>query len=678
MAPEKNIPMERRRFLSLPSVRPCVAISPSVLIASLITLAQNICSFSPNSFTTQRKNARETTRFIAILLALLEELHDRGSFIPDPIRLCLSDLHLTFQKILLLMHDCSREDARIWVLMKSQYIVTQFRVLIRALATTLHVLPLRSMDISAEVKDLVELVTKQTKRGKMELHENDERELKRLRLILDRLERGIEPDVDTVKVVINYLEIKNWSSCNEEVKFLEEELSYNEEEVSLLSNLIGFLHYSRVVLFETIDFQCLAMEQSRAKCSVEKLSCVVPRDFLCPISFEIMTDPVTISTGQTYNRTSIQKWLKSGNIKCPKTQESLVNTELLPNIALKKLIQQFCYDNGVAVVFNRINLNKTRTSSVPAAAHAIQFLSWFISRRLVFGTEEQITKATYEIRLLAKSNVFYKVCLVEMGTVPPLLDLLTGHGRIIQENAIHALMKLSKHHRGQEVIIESRGLAPILNVLRRGLSLEARHVAADIIFYLSSAKEYRKLIGETPNAIPALVAMVKEGTTFGKKNNSNAVIAIFALLLRRENHAKVVAAGAVPALVNVVASSDKPEAVTDSLAVLVALAESTDGAYAVFKAEALPLVSGILQSATSRAEEEYCVSILLALCVNLGEEAIRALVKEASCMPSLYSLITGGTPHASKKARSLVNIIVDFTQNGFTGSSLSRQRILYC
>ncbi|TKY73484.1 U-box domain-containing protein 19 [Spatholobus suberectus] len=488
----------------------------------------------PNSFATQRRNARETARQVAILSVLFQELHDHGSATSHSVRLCLAELHVTLQKILFLLQDCAREGARLWMLTKSQHVAAQFRALIRAVGAVLDTLPLRGVDVSGEVKELVELVTKQARRGKLELDQNDERQTKRLRFLLDQFQRGVEPDVNVVKSVLNYLEIKTWTACDKEVKFLEEELDSSEGEVSLLSSLMGFLCYSRVVIFETVDFQSLTIEQTEARHSTETLSCVVPEDFRCPISLEIMTDPVTISTGQTYNRTSIQKWLEAGNMICPKTREELTSTELFPNTALKKLVQQFCSDNDMAIA-NSTSRNRTVTKTAepgsPAAAHAMQFSSWFLSRRLVFGTEEQRTKAAYEIRLLARSNVFNRACLVEMGTVPPLLDLLAAGDKTAQENAISALMKLSKHPGGRQVVVESRGLVPILNVLKIGLSPEARHVAAATVFYLSSVKEYRKLIGENPEAIPALVEMVKEGAT-----KKNAVVAIFGLLLRPRNH----------------------------------------------------------------------------------------------------------------------------------------------
>lgn len=575
------------------------------------------------------------------------------------------------------------------MLANAQNVASQFRALIRAAATALDVLPLHRVEVGEEVKELVELVSKQARKAKFEVDPNDERANKRLHSVLRQFERGTEPDVSAMRGILDYLEIKSWNDCNREIKFLEDEVSFSEcrereREVPLLSSLVGFLSYCRGVIFETLDNYFRNSDQySEARCSTEmmNITCVNPEDFRCPISLELMTDPVTVSTGQTYDRASIEKWLKAGNMVCPKTGEKLTNKELVPNTTLKRLIHQFCSDNGISLArsCNRSrDITRTIVPGSPAAAHAMQFLSWFLTRRLVFGTEEQKTKAAYEVRVLSRNSIFNRACLIEVGAVPPLLSLLVTDDRTTQENAISALLKLSKHTTGPENIISSNGLNPILTVLKKGLTLEARQIAAAVIFYLSSVKEYRKLIGENPEAIPALVELVKEGTTCGKKN---ATVAIFGLLLLPRNHRSVLAAGAVPALVDILASSEKDELVTESLSVLAVLAEDVDGAHAVLRASTLPLVTGKLRSsATSRAGKEHSVSILLSLCVNVGAEIVAVLAKDPSLMPLLYSLLTDGTSHAAKKGRFLIKVLQDFnetTTSGLKGSSVPRERSLH-
>lgn len=55
-------------------------------------------------------------------------------------------------------------------------------------------------------------------------------------------------------------------------------------------------------------------------------------------SLELMTDHVTVSTGQTYNIASTLKWLKLRNVICPKTGEKSRSIELVANSSLQKII----------------------------------------------------------------------------------------------------------------------------------------------------------------------------------------------------------------------------------------------------------------------------------------------------------------------------------------------------
>lgn len=589
-----------------------------------------------------------------------------SSALPDSVVLCFSELHLTFQKILFLLQDCSRSNAKIWMLMKSQFVATQFWVLIRALATALDVLPLHQIDTSDEVKELAELVVKQARMAKFGLDKDDELMMKRLQSILIQFEKGIEPDSTAIKRVLDYVEIRRWSDCNKEIKFLEEEIEFQyldlkERDVQTLSSLVGFMSYNRVTLFEALDFRDKNQGDCNSICNPEALNCLNPEDFRCPISLELMIDPVTVSTGQTYDRASIQKWLSAGNLLCPKTGERLTCSDLVPNSSLKKLINQFCADNGISLAkFNARSHDITRTiiPGSPAAAEAMKYAAELLLRRLVFGTSTEKNKAAYEIRLLAKSNIFNRACLIKAGVIPPLLNLLSE--KLTQDNAIAAVLKLSKHSTGKILVVENGGLTPILSVLKYGFCLESRQFAAATLFYLSSVKEYRKLIGEIPDAIKGLIELIKEGTICGKKN---AVVAIFGLLLHPKNHKPVLNFGVVPVLIDIIGSSDNGELISDSLAVIAALAESSEGSNAILQASALSLLIRTLNSASTSAGKEYCVSALRSLCSHGGEEVVAALAGDRAVAGTLYSVLTEGSLAAGKKARWLLKILHKFREN---------------
>lgn len=654
-----------RRVLTSPAVHPCEGISPATLLNSLITLSRDICNFKSKFFATQRKNVRETIRQVGILLIFFEEIRDHCPSNRDSIVLCFAELHTTFQKLKFLLDDCTREGAKTWMLMKAHSVASQFRVLVRTVATALDVLPLNSLNVSREIKELVLMVANQAQRAKMQLDTEDEDAVKRVILILNQFENKFQPDPSVIKKFLDYLGITTSAQCHKEIEFLEDEINFEclenyEREVPMLSSLAGFLSYCRGILFE--DSVYGNTDQSDGASNLETLTCLNPEDFRCPISLELMTDPVTVSTGQTYDRASIQKWLKSGNLLCPKTGGKLQSTELVPNSTLLKLIQQFCFDNGISLAKSRKknrDISRTILPGNPAAAEAIKFLAEFLASRLYFGSDQQKTKAAYEIRLLAKSNIFNRSVLIEAAAIPALLQMLSTNDPSMQENSISALLKLSKHSNGKKVIMENGGLNLILSVLKNGLRLESKQMAAAIIFYASSPREYRKLIGENPEVFPALVELIEYGTSCGKKN---AIVAIFGLLLSHRNHESALGAGTVPALVNLLASSDKAELNTDALAVLATLADRTEGSFAILEASALPVILNQLQNTTSRAGKEYCVSILLLLCMNNGAEVIAALIREQTLMPLLYSLLTEGTSQTKKRTRSLIKILQRFCE----------------
>jgi hypothetical protein len=70
----------------------------------------------------------------------------------------------------------------------------------------------------------------------------------------------------------------------------------------------------------------------------------VPEQFRCPISQELMEDPVTTSDGHTYERREIFRWLCTHDTS-PLTGAPLPNKALTPAIALRQLISGFVAAN---------------------------------------------------------------------------------------------------------------------------------------------------------------------------------------------------------------------------------------------------------------------------------------------------------------------------------------------
>lgn len=89
----------------------------------------------------------------------------------------------------------------------------------------------------------------------------------------------------------------------------------------------------------------------------------IPPYFRCPLSSELMLDPVIVASGQTYERSSIQKWLDHGLIICPKTRQQLTHTNLIPNYTFKAMIESWCQDNNIKLPTNSDCTNAITVSS---------------------------------------------------------------------------------------------------------------------------------------------------------------------------------------------------------------------------------------------------------------------------------------------------------------------------
>ncbi|KAF8088839.1 hypothetical protein N665_0529s0035 [Sinapis alba] len=141
------------------------------------------------------------------------------------------------------------------------------------------------------------------------------------------------------------------------------EQSENNAEVEFLDQLI--------VIVNRMHERLLLIKQTQTS------SVAILADFFCPLSLEVMTDPVIVSSGQTYEKAFIKRWIDLGLKVCPKTRQTLTHTTLIPNYTVKALIANWCETNDVklpdpnkSTSLNELSPLLSCTDSVPSAAAA--------------------------------------------------------------------------------------------------------------------------------------------------------------------------------------------------------------------------------------------------------------------------------------------------------------------
>lgn len=79
--------------------------------------------------------------------------------------------------------------------------------------------------------------------------------------------------------------------------------------------------------------------------------------FICPITQCEMDDPVIAPDGFTYDKSAIQAWFNSGHVSSPLTREKWNSQTLIPNRALKELIEA-SHNSSSTVISNISNVVK--------------------------------------------------------------------------------------------------------------------------------------------------------------------------------------------------------------------------------------------------------------------------------------------------------------------------------
>ncbi|EOY08489.1 PREDICTED: E3 ubiquitin-protein ligase PUB24 [Theobroma cacao] len=143
----------------------------------------------------------------------------------------------------------------------------------------------------------------------------------------------------------------------------------------------------------------------------------VPKYFVCPISLQIMKDPVTAITGITYDRESIEQWLLKGkNTSCPVTQQPLPrDSDLTPNHTLRRLIQAWCTENA--------SLGVDRIPTPKPSVDKFHF------RKLIKELDkhpDSKMEALRELDLLAAKNERNRKYMVEAGVPKAMLSFIVN------------------------------------------------------------------------------------------------------------------------------------------------------------------------------------------------------------------------------------------------------------
>ncbi|XP_010270217.1 PREDICTED: U-box domain-containing protein 26-like [Nelumbo nucifera] len=399
-------------------------------------------------------------------------------------------------------------------------------------------------------------------------------------------------------------------------------------------------------------------ETQRMPGSLEPLDTAVqiPYHFRCPISLELMRDPVTVCTGQTYDRSSIESWVATGNTTCPVTRAPLSDFTLIPNHTLRRLIQDWCVAN------RSLGIERIPTPKQPADPALVRTL--LAQAASNSSTSHSRLSALRRLRGLARDSDKNRSVISASNAPDTLLPIVFAADKErepdeLTHESLALLVMLPLVESQCESVASQPDRVTFLASLLSHSSIEVRVNAAALIEIVAAGTrsvEHRILIGNADGVMEGITRILSNPLAYPRALKVG-IKALFALCLVKQSRHKAVSAGAVDALIDRLADFEKCDA-ERALATVELLCRIPEGC-AAFAEHALtvPLLVKIILKISDRATE-YAAGALLSLC-SASKQLQRDAVAAGVVTQLLLLVQSDCTERAKRKAQLLLKLLRD-------------------
>ncbi|KAL1218063.1 U-box domain-containing protein 25 [Cardamine amara subsp. amara] len=390
------------------------------------------------------------------------------------------------------------------------------------------------------------------------------------------------------------------------------------------------------------------------------LSIQIPYHFRCPISLELMHDPVTVSTGQTYDRASIESWVSIGNnTTCPVTRAPLSDFTLIPNHTLRRLIQEWCvanHSNGV---------ERIPTPKQPADPTSVRALLSQASATL--GAHVSVRSRAAALRRLrgfARDSEKNRVLIAAHNAGEILIRILFSveSSELVSESLALLVMLPITEPDQCVLIVSDPGRVEFITRLIFDSSVETRVNAAaliEIVLTGSRSEDLKGMFSNSESVFEGVLDLLRNPvSSYPRRALKIGIKALFALCLVKSTRHFAISAGAPEILIDRLAADFDRYDTERALATVELLCRSPEGC-AAFGEHALtvPLLVKTILRVSDRATE-YAAGALLALCT--AEERRKEEAAAAGVVVQLLLMVQSEcTERAKKKAQKLLKLLRD-------------------
>ncbi|KAL6652490.1 hypothetical protein ACP70R_011415 [Stipagrostis hirtigluma subsp. patula] len=384
-----------------------------------------------------------------------------------------------------------------------------------------------------------------------------------------------------------------------------------------------------------------------------------PEELRCPISLQLMYDPVVIASGQTYERSCIEKWFNSGNTTCPKTRKELSQLSMTPNYCIKGLIASWCEQNGVLVPsgppespklkYLRISSRRNSTSLVTNGVSAVLFEET--------GTKDD-SKLDGEVALekFSRQNSGKPASKINLEKISP-----EKFSRQSSKEAASEICEVVEESPGKCSHQNSAEGAPErcewwLHVLSKndGEIIDEQHkVVEEIRLLLKNDDELRDYAGANGITEPLIQFLKTAICREDVKSQDVGTMALFNLAVSNDrNKRQLLSAGVIPLIEQMI---QKPETCEAAIAMYLNLSCLPEAQAIIGSSDAIPFLIKGLREDGSRSNTCRLDALLTVYNLSLHAPNIPYLIA-SGLIESLHTVLTPSSAWTDKALTVLLNL----------------------
>ncbi|XP_073021593.1 U-box domain-containing protein 44-like isoform X2 [Primulina eburnea] len=471
----------------------------------------------------EKKSFAQLSSYLHKLVPLLSELGRKDLCDSDSLRNVVETLNHQTKVAKQLIRDCSDRN-RFYLFVNSRSITKRIGDITQEISRVMSCLSLASLDISSSTRDDIDQLVNKMKNAEFKAAVAEEE-------ILEKIEFGIhQRNVDRTfanNLLVSIAKAVGVSTDRTALKREFEEFKNEIENLRLQKSHAEAMQMDQIIALLVRADIALSFEDRENKYLIERKSLGMQlleplMTFNCPITKEVMVDPVETPLGYTFERSSIEKWL-ADNTMCPLTSTPLDSSMLRPNKTLRQSIEEWHERNTMIVLAS-------------------------LKSRLSSGGQDEVRVCLKQLLDLCEQREIHLKWLILEDYIPTLIELLCVKDPSIRNQTLQILCLMAKYNDDAKEIIAKVENAIKYIVRSLGKQIGEGKLAVALLLELSKCESVRDYIG--PDHVQMAMAKTLWEMELTNHNKSSLVEdGVLDLLLLLVSHddveMKIVAVGAL-------------------------------------------------------------------------------------------------------------------------------------